>query len=279
MCNQKIVVITNGNYFASLILADIFRQRASDISGVLIVTGDYKGRTGLHALWEVGKTTVLPYLGYKLIIILAFSIAQRFHRQAHFSVEKLATSYTVPVRSVVVVNSDEALAWVAEQKPDLLVSVSCPQMIKRRMLSLARLGGINIHSSLLPAYAGLAPYYWALSNGERRTGTTVHYMTSEFDKGNILVQRTADIEQGESAFHLFRRLAQLGAVGLADAIEYALCGNPGTSQDLSAHTYYSHPDFRSYIALRRQRHVILRIAELLSAIRSEARTGFTTHSS
>ena len=271
MNDRKIVIITNGNYFAGLILADLFQQRAAAISGVLIVTGDYKGRTGFRALLGIGRVTALPYLSYKFVTILIFQIAQRFFRKSHFLVEKLAASCNIPVKYVVAVNSDEAFAWVAEQKPDLLVSVSCPQLIKRKMLSLASLGGINIHSSLLPAYAGLAPYFWVLSQGEKVTGTTVHYMTLRFDEGNILVQGQLAIEPDESAFHLFNRLAVLGSSCLTQAVQQAFGGSPGQKQDLFEYSYYSHPKLSAYLALRRQGHVLIRLSELRNAINEEAK--------
>ena len=267
---DRIVIITNGNYFARLILSDVFQQRADDIFGVLVVTGDYKARDGLRALWEVSKVTAFPYLTYKLMTILAFVIAQRLYVRSLFSVESLAAFYSIPVRSVVAVNSEEALAWVAEWNPDLLVSVSCPQMIKRKMLSLARLGGINIHSSLLPSYAGLAPYFWVLSQGEEITGVTVHYITSKFDAGNILVQKQLTIEPGESAFHLFKRLAILGSSCLKEAVQMAFNGFPGQKQDSSRYSYYSHPTFGAYRELRRRGHVLMRLSELLDVIKKEA---------
>jgi methionyl-tRNA formyltransferase len=207
MSDPKIVIVTNGNYFARLILDGLLQNYRANVSGILIVTGDYKARTGLRALWAIGKSTAFPYLAYKVFTIIAFRLAKNFNKQAHFSVEDVAAKYEIPTKSVVSVNSEPVLEWVAGHNLDLLVSVSCPQMIKRKMLSLPRLGGINIHSSLLPSYAGLAPYFWVLSAGEKVTGTTVHYMTLKFDEGNILSQKEMTIHSQESAFNLFNRLA------------------------------------------------------------------------
>lgn len=279
METSKLIVITNGNYFARLILDALFQHYAAHIGGVLIVTGDYKARTGLRAVWEIGKKTALPYLLYKIFTLVAFKIARHLFKKAIFDVETLSRHYGVPVHEVTAVNSEEALNWVAAQTPDLLVSVSCPQMIKRKMLSLAKHGGINIHSSLLPTYAGLAPYYWVLSNGERDTGTTVHYMTLKFDEGNILAQRSLEILPKESAFHLFKRLAELGGPAVVEAVGKALSENPGIKQNMAQYTYYSSPTFSSYIALKKQGHSLFRLGELVTAIRDEARKqGITVES-
>lgn len=269
MTHANIVIVTNGNYFARIIVDDLFRQRAADIKGVLIVSGDYKARVGLKALWEIGRRTSLPYLIYKVLTVFVFKITQMLRKNSFYSVNAMASAYGVPVKFVVAVNSDEALKWVNKHSPDLLVSVSCPQMIRRRMLSLSKLGGINIHSSLLPAYAGLAPYFWVLSNGEKETGTTVHYMTLKFDEGNILIQKRLDVLPRESAFHLFVRLANLGSIALVEAVEKALAAEPGIRQDMTCYSYYSNPDFSSYIKLRKREHCLVRLLEILTAIRAE----------
>ncbi len=45
---DKLVVLTNGNLFARLILDKLFNESPDQISGVLIVTGDYKARTAFN---------------------------------------------------------------------------------------------------------------------------------------------------------------------------------------------------------------------------------------
>ena len=220
--DNKLIIITNGNYFARLILDDLFEQFQEQIQGVLIITGDYKGNAGMKALWELSKVTPLPYLVYKALSMLVFKLAERLNQQTCFSVGRLSYSRNIPVKYLVSVKSPDALEWISSFQPDLIISVSCPQLIGKKILSSARLGGINIHSSNLPAYAGLAPYFWVLSKGEKQTATTVHYMTMKFDEGNILAQRHLEIEPGESAFHLFKRLALEGKLTLVEATEAAL---------------------------------------------------------
>lgn len=266
---HNLVVITNGNYFARLILEGVLDRYTSQVRQILVITGDYQGRTGLRALWTVGRQTAAPYVAYKAFSVYAFALAQRLYPDAEFSVARQAQRRGIPVAWLPVVSADAARSLVASAQPDLLISVSCPQLIGRKMLALSRLGGINIHSSLLPAYAGLAPYFWVLSQGERITGTTVHYMTQKFDEGNILAQRSLAIEPGESAFHLFRRLALLGSGALLEAVDHALAGWPGDRQDLSRYSYFSHPKFSAYWALRRRGHVLMRPGELWQAIQAE----------
>ncbi len=265
--DARLVILTNGNFFSSIILAAFFEKFHRQIKGVVIVTGDYKGRTGLSSLFSLAKVTAWPYIFYKVITILAVQLASRFARRAIFSVDGLVDHYKIPVQHVNRINTSTALDWIAQLAPDLIVSVSCPQLIGKKVLSLARLGGINIHSSLLPGFAGLAPYFWVLSQGEKRTGITVHYMTLKFDQGNILAQSALQIEKNESAFHLFYRLAREGSVILIQAAEAALVNAVGTQQDMSGYSYYSNPTLKAYFSLKKKGHTLFRWTEVWKTIR------------
>ena len=62
------------------------------------------------------------------------------------------------------------------------------QILSYETLTLAPLGGINLHASLLPKYRGAAPINWAIYHGETATGVTVIHMTPQLDAGPSLVQ-------------------------------------------------------------------------------------------
>lgn len=265
----RLVVVTNGNYFARLLL-DPLLDGASDIAGVVVVMGDYQKRSKLHALFALSLCTAWPYLAYKVFSSLAMSAAARLDRRLALDVVEAAQRKSIPVLNVRAINSPSARDWVASLHPDVLVSVSCPQLIGQKMLQIPRVGSINVHSSLLPRYAGLAPYFWVLSNGESHTGISVHYMTNRFDAGNILQQAEVPIAPRESAFSLFRKLAMIGGPLLRDAVEMAYSGAAGVPQDPTQYSYYSHPTLKSYIALRERGHRLIRIREIRETLRAEA---------
>src|SRR5262245_18809014 len=60
------------------------------------------------------------------------------------------------------INSAEAQQWLSAREADLFVVCDYGQILSRETLSLARLGGINLHASLLPKYRGAAPINWAI---------------------------------------------------------------------------------------------------------------------
>jgi methionyl-tRNA formyltransferase len=94
--------------------------------------------------------------------------------------------------------------------PDCVVIIAYGQIIPARLLSIPKLGWINLHASLLPKYRGAAPINWAIVNGEIRTGATTMRIDAGMDTGEMLLQREIEIGPNETAPELAARLAELG---------------------------------------------------------------------
>jgi len=65
---------------------------------------------------------------------------------------------------------------------------------------------INIHPSLLPAFAGLDTYQRAIDMGCKVAGATVHQVTAELDHGEILAQAAVPVLPGDTADTLAARI-------------------------------------------------------------------------
>lgn len=117
------------------------------------------------------------------------------------------------------VNTDAARAELDRLLPDLFVVADYGQILSAETLSVARLGGVNLHGSLLPKYRGAAPINWALYHGEIETGVTVIHMTPRVDAGPTLAQSRTPIGPEENAVELEQRLAELGAPLVCQAID------------------------------------------------------------
>jgi len=102
---------------------------------------------------------------------------------------------------------------------DLFVVCDYGQILSRDCLAAAKLGGINLHGSLLPAYRGAAPIQWCVYNGDTVTGVTVIHMTAKLDGGPCIVTSKLDIEPEETAGELEPRLSELGPGAVAEAIQ------------------------------------------------------------
>jgi methionyl-tRNA formyltransferase len=118
------------------------------------------------------------------------------------------------------VNDEQSREALADCQPDLLVVCDYGQILTAETLSVARLGGVNLHASLLPKYRGAAPIAWAIYHGETETGNTVIHMTPRLDAGPCIAQCRVPIDPEETAGQLEDRLAQLGAPLVLEAIAH-----------------------------------------------------------
>jgi methionyl-tRNA formyltransferase len=109
------------------------------------------------------------------------------------------------------IRSDSAYEFFKRLQPDAVVIIAYGQIIPPRLIELPRLGWVNLHASLLPAYRGAAPVNWAIVNGEMSTGLTTMQIDAGLDSGPILLQRALDIGADETAPELAQRLAEAGA--------------------------------------------------------------------
>ncbi len=136
-----------------------------------------------------------------------------------------ALAHSIPIQQPEDVNAPESLDLIRALAPDLLVTAAYGQILSAELLSIPRLGGINLHGSILPAYRGAAPVARAIQNGETETGVTVIRMTPKIDAGGILAIARIEIGPDETAGELEERLARLGAPLVARAIA-ALAAGP-----------------------------------------------------
>ncbi len=96
--------------------------------------------------------------------------------------------------------------------PDLLFSFYYRSMLGKEILSIPRMGAMNLHGSLLPKYRGRAPVNWVLVKGETETGVTLHLMTEKPDAGDIVAQEAVPIDFGDTALTLFGKMEKAAEV-------------------------------------------------------------------
>jgi methionyl-tRNA formyltransferase len=134
----------------------------------------------------------------------------RLSKNAH-SIAELAELRGIPYYSIGNPNLAENFNAIESCRPDVLVSVACPFLLKRPMLEMPKVAAINIHHAPLPRYKGMMPTFWQMYHGERSTGVTVHTMAEKIDEGKIVYQESLPIIPGETMHDLIRRSKRAGA--------------------------------------------------------------------
>lgn len=143
----------------------------------------------------------------------------RGQRVSESPVKRLAAARGLPVLQPERMKDPAFVEALAALAPDLGVVAAYGKMLPDRLLALPRLGMINVHASLLPAYRGAAPIHRAVMAGETETGITIIRLVREMDAGPMLRRAALPIDADDDAETLERALAALGAVTLLQAVD------------------------------------------------------------
>lgn len=134
------------------------------------------------------------------------------------AVKKFALARNIPLYQFEKISRDgvEALTSLA---PDIMVTAAYGQILSQQVIDIAPHGIINIHGSLLPELRGAAPIQYAVLQGLKTTGITILNTVRKVDAGDIILQKSLDINLYETNGELFARMADLGAEAVIEALE------------------------------------------------------------
>lgn len=110
------------------------------------------------------------------------------------------------------INQSESIDRIKRINPDIIIVCGWQRLLGEEILKIPRLGVISFHSSLLPQYRGRAPVNWAIINGEKMTGVTMFYCTSEADTGDIIGQKSFSITLNDTCKTVYDKSARAAAI-------------------------------------------------------------------
>ena len=134
-------------------------------------------------------------------------------------VKAAALAHGLTVLQPATVRDEAVLQQVRDLRAELLVVVAYGKILPKALLDIPTVAAINVHSSVLPRYRGAAPINWAILQGDTETGVTVQHLGEELDAGDIILVKKTPIDPEEDALQLTRRLADLGAEALSQAVK------------------------------------------------------------
>lgn len=149
-------------------------------------------RTSVYTMWELFWVTY------------AYVICKMKGRK----ITSLLHQHQVPAITTEDVNNREYIAKVKATQPDVIVSISPPQLFKKELLEAAP-HCLNAHASLLPRHRGVFGTWWTLFHGDKEAGITIHTMDEAVDKGEIMWQERISVQPGETQFSLAYRTKAL----------------------------------------------------------------------
>jgi methionyl-tRNA formyltransferase len=203
---------------------------------VYVVPPLYKRQMPIDAALRYARTFGL----LDAVRLSARVLGAKLRRQ---SVAAVCARWNVPCEDLADVNAPAFLDRLRRQNPDVLVSVSCPQIFKKPLIELAPRGVLNIHGAILPHYRGVLPSFWMLANGERQAGVSIYFVNEKIDAGARCGLRVFDIRDDDTLDSFLHRSKAVAAELLLEVLgQVERATAPREPLDLAAGSYYSWPD-------------------------------------
>jgi methionyl-tRNA formyltransferase len=86
-----------------------------------------------------------------------------------------------------------------------ILSINYLYVLPPEMIEVVQGKALNIHGSLLPKYRGRTPHVWAIINGEKECGITLHFIAPDVDAGDIVSQVRIPIAEDDTGGSLLQK--------------------------------------------------------------------------
>jgi phosphoribosylglycinamide formyltransferase-1 len=113
-------------------------------------------------------------------------------------------SYLIPMKSDRKLWDSEVINTLEELSPDLVVSAGFMRILSAECVARFRI--VNSHPALLPLFPGAHAVRDALAAGAKETGTTIHWVDSGVDTGEIIAQEIVTINGSDTEASLHERI-------------------------------------------------------------------------
>jgi len=145
------------------------------------------------------------------------------------------------------VNTNSFISRLKALEPDIGFSIFSSFIFKNQFIELFPNGLINLHFAPLPKYRGCMPISWAIINGEKNHGVTIHYIDEGIDTGDIISQVNIPIKNDDTALDLYKNCEIEGYNLFKSTLESIISGtNDRKVQDHDKMTYYKRNQLRSF---------------------------------
>lgn len=208
------------------------RQEASSLNIVFAGTPDF----------AVPALDCLHRAGHRISLVLTQPDrpAGRGRKPTPSPVKQRALELGLPVAQPLSLKGPEAREPLQALAPDLMVVVAYGLIIPRRVLSIPRLGCVNIHASLLPRWRGAAPIQRAVLAGDSHSGVCIMQMDAGLDTGPVWSEEPVQISDEDTGGSLHDRLSELGGQALLRALPAITAGGPGPVPQSPEGACYAH---------------------------------------
>lgn len=206
---MKIILVTSDLTYCPENYNDVFEYVVQNlrphIAGVILVR-----------INKFGILFKLPYLYFAGCKNIASALRHNLGDTSLGKKKKFLEKSEIPFISVKSINDGNSILWLQSMKPDLVLNMRARCVYKDSVLKIPRLGCVNVHHGILPFQKGLFCDLYAIGFN-RETGFTIHKMSRQIDRGEILYQET--IRGNKNYLEYLKEIAAKEKVSIVGFIE------------------------------------------------------------
>ncbi|WP_431160429.1 formyl transferase [Flagellimonas beolgyonensis] len=251
---MKIVLLTSTSLRCKI--AYPYLRDKYDISGVVIDNSNkvlkIRRQRIKRRIKKMGIFTVCQqFLFCQMVIPMLIRVGKRRINEivGKFKIENpIGHEEAIEVENI---NDKRTLDYLKQKAPDLVI-VHGTSILSSSTLSQIDCPIINFHIGITPRYRGLHGGYWALYNkDEENFGSTVHFVDSGIDTGDVIVQKRIKPTKADN-FYTYHILQTVGCLDCFDhAIEHInqrtqTAKKKKTNKKKEISKFYSHPTISQY---------------------------------
>lgn len=190
--NKKLIFCSYSCVYSSLVLNKVLEDKNINVVAIVNSSRILKPNYGaLRGSLEQIRLSGWRYSTYLFLITDIFHWLQfvlKSRKQSLNTIHGIAKQHDIPIINSKDINDKESLAFVCKQDADVLLAAHFNQLVKPAILNIQGLECLNLHPSLLPAFKGVDPVFYALLQKKGGMGISLHKMAESFDTGAVLSQ-------------------------------------------------------------------------------------------
>jgi methionyl-tRNA formyltransferase len=254
----KVLVLTSSRFgIASRCLPALSQSPQIEVIGV-VLAGAARRNLKKQVARKLRKTLKIGLLG----ALNGLRLRRWYADQETEDLRDCAKRFAVPWFQVPGLNSEETIATFRRLSPDLGISLN-NSYIAAKVFTIPRFGMINVHGEVLPRFPGAQSVLWAIYEGCRECGFTIHQVEQRIDKGEILLVRSFPLTLKPA----LRETVRHNLAKLNQEIPLALCRVCEDYSELRRHAQaqgaqrsYTTPSFRQFLSMGRNHRQMYREA-------------------
>ena len=174
--------------------------------------------------------------GYKPSFLIVSETKDSSHREKLISLSGLTDR---DIYDIDFINKNYSI--LADYDTDYIFGIHFPYIISKPLLSIPKVGFLNLHPAFLPYNKGWHTPSWAILD-KTKYGATLHFMSNDLDAGDIITQTEIEVKPSLTANELYQSVLEVEEQLFKDAFTNLLTLKPTRIKQVKEGTSYSKKD-------------------------------------